>query len=58
MGAAKALPIIVPVGVALALAGRDGAGVCVGGGDFFLKKLNIVGVLRITPFYETPNPLS
>jgi hypothetical protein len=28
------------------------------GGDFFLKKLNMGAVLRMSPFYETPKHLA
>ena len=59
IAAASTLPIIEPAGKASdgdAVAASE-TGTVAEGGVFFLKKLNIGVVLRITPFYETPTPL-
>jgi hypothetical protein len=53
-------------GLAVADGGAADAGGCSAGaaaagamgGDFFLKKLNMNAVLRMTPFYETPKHLA
>jgi hypothetical protein len=68
MGVTSALPISEPPLAGFVLPGSGGkggvcavagaglaAGVAGAGGDFFLKKLNMCRLLRITAFYETQN---